>query len=1205
MKSKLVFRVGAAAILLASLQGACFAQEVVGSASINRVFGASIVPVSAQPYAADEVQYSIDGAPAVSASLADAIAAINASQGTSARIELSSDIVVSQTYTLTGNKSVIIDGTASGCSLTRKEDYLGALIAVEAGSLELTNVTMDGDVSVNVEDELSWSWYGTFAEKPLIEARNAALILSGNTVLQNARNAQLNAQNNGGAISLDNASLTMKDGAEIQKCSANNNGGAIYATGSGSVVTLEKTSISYCDATSGGAVYLENGARLVANGSTTGDVRIFTNHATNGAAIYATGSVSTAHSLNLISIQGNRAQYGGAVYAANGAKFQSKSANHDIIENTAAKNGGAFYIEGAGSEVNLMLTSLQRNEAQYGGAVYVSDRGKFIADTVQLKGNQAMFDGGAVYAKGGATVSLQRGTGGYDDPNVNSGVLQNTAGGYGGGIYAAGAGTQITIGDKSTVGIYDNKAGFGAGALYLTNGSVGTLLNSVDIRRNSGSESSEPTTPWEVEFSCGGVYVYQSATLKLAGKIIITENTVGTEGREVNLLIASGKIAPGADQNVPVECYWDGGKGGLSAGTKIGVSLQVWPTDGGSNEVLYMVGKTYNGSANGITADYAGYFTSDRNPYDSSTGKGIFETVVRSAPHPEMGQNYNQVYLKAHPIQTPTVSAQAVNKYYDGTNQTSLTNVAWSNVDPAVEKLFQNLKEGTDYTYTATFENNAQGNVIFDGTSAKEQTVQITISVKNQDVLKVFPSLRSIKLTSKAVIYPIPLAIKAEAQDKYYDATNAAQATISLIVDTSAGSQGGLTLPQTFPVNLVQGTDYTVTASFDSAQAGAGRNVNIQVKPNGTDLAKNYIWPSAQFTLTAEILKLPLEVSLQAENKVYDGSAKAVLKGTPSVSIAKQNRSGLTLPSSLPETIEFAADYTLENPMFADENGQPVSDAGVHMVTGTLKILNDSKMKNYTMALAAQGSQAEITQRTLTPVSVKVQDKLYDGTTEAAASDLVLSGLPDGQKLEEGVDYRIVSALFEDAETGVNKQVRVTFELLSEQAKRNYVLEKDFLLAKADITNDLKVTDEYTEEVSSGVMTVQDMEQWIRTQYYHVPTTLVSLSIKDANGNDVQQIDRSVAAVYSVEARFTNDNGQTALYQIVWNLVEKQVEEPTVPGETPSTPEETPTPPAASPIVQTGDTSATELLALALAISATAIAVLMIMGHKRNHMKQK
>lgn len=1204
MKSKLVFRVGAAAILLASLQGACFAQEVVGSASINRVFGASIVPVSAEPYAENEVTYSIGGAPAVSASLADAIAEINASSdGTSAHIELNADIQVSQTYTLTGNKTVTIDGTANGYSLQRASSHEGALFSVQGGSLKLTNVILDGGASVTVEGDGSWTWSGVAANEALVKVENALLTLSGTTKLQNARNAQLNAQNNGGAISLDNASLTMKDGAEIQKCSANNNGGAIYATGSGSVVTLEKTSISYCDATNGGAVYLENGARLVANGSTTGDVRIFTNHATNGAAIYATGSVSTAHSLNLISIQGNRAQYGGAVYAANGAKFQSNSANHDIIENTAAKNGGAFYIEGAGSEVNLTLTSLQRNEAQYGGAVYVSDSGKFIADTVQLKGNKAMFDGGAVYAKGGATVSLQRGTGGYDDPNVNSGVLQNTAGGYGGGIYAAGAGTQITIGDKSTVGIYDNKAGFGAGALYLTNGSVGTLLNSVDIRRNSGSESSEPTTPWEVEFSCGGVYVYQSATLKLAGKIIITENTVGTEGREVNLLIASGKIAPGADQNVPVECYWD--YGGLSAGTKIGVSLQVWPTDGGSNEVLYMVGKTYNGSANGITADYAGYFTSDRNPYDSSTGKGIFETVVRSAPHPEMGKNYNQVYLKAHPIQTPTVSAQAVNKYYDGTNQTSLTNAAWSNVDPAVEKLFQNLKEGTDYTYTATFENNAQGNVIFDGTSAKEQTVQITISVKNQDVLKVFPSLRSIKLTSKAVIYPIPLAIKAEAQDKYYDATNAAQATISLIVDTSAGSQGGLTLPQTLPVEPVQGTDYTVTASFDSAQAGAGRNVNIQVKPNGTDLAKNYIWPSAQFTLTAEILKLPLEVSLQAENKVYDGSAKAVLKGTPSVSIAKQNRSGLTLPSSLPETIEFAADYTLENPMFADENGQPVSDAGAHMVTGTLKILNDSKMKNYTMALAAQGSQAEITQRTLTPVSVKVQDKLYDGTTEAAASDLVLSGLPDGRKLEEGVDYRIVSALFEDPETGVNKQVRVTFELLSEQAKRNYVLEKDFLLAKADITNDLKVTDEYTEEVSSGVMTVQDMEQWIRTQYYHVPTTLVSLSIKDANGNDVQQIDRSVAAVYSVEARFTNDNGQTALYQIVWNLVEKQVEEPTVPGETPSTPEETPTPPAASPIVQTGDTSATELLAPALAISATAIAVLMVMGHKRNHMKQK
>ena len=1176
MKSKLVFRVGAAAILLASLQGACFAQEVVGSASINRVFGASIVPVSAEPYAENEVTYSIGGATGVDASLADAVAEINASSdGTSAHIELNADIQVSQTYTLTGNKTVTIDGTANGYSLQRASSHEGALFSVQGGSLKLTNVILDGGASVTVEGDGSWTWSGVAANEALVKVENALLTLSGTTKLQNAWNTS-------------------------------GNGGGIYATGTNTVLTLEKATISSCEAVNGGGVYLEGGARFVANGSTSTDVRIVNNRAKNGGGIYVTGAVSTPHSLKLINIQGNSAENGGAVYATNEARIISESENHNIFSNTASKNGGAFYIEGSNTVVNLPLTSFQKNKAENGGAVYVSNSASFIAGTVQMKDNEATNDGGAIYADTKAKVTLKSGGNGYNDPEtVNSGLLRNIAGRNGGGIYAADAETQITVGESSTVGIFYNEAGNMAGAMYLENGAVGMLTKVVNIRANRGGENGAPTTPWKEELSCGGVRVDETSTLKLAGTIIITENTVGTEGREVNLLIASDKIAPGAGQNVPVECYWDGGQGGLSAGTKIGVSLQVWPTDGGSNEVLYMVGKTYNGSANGITPDYAGYFTSDRNPYDSSTGKGIFETVVRSAPHPEMGKNYNQVYLKAHPIQTPTVSAQAVNKYYDGTNQTSLTNVAWSNVDPAVEKLFQNLKEGTDYTYTATFENNAQGNVIFDGTSAKEQTVQITISVKNQDVLKVFPSLRSIKLTSKAVIYPIPLAIKAEAQDKYYDATNAAQATISLIVDTSAGSQGGLTLPQTLPVEPVQGTDYTVTASFDSAQAGAGRNVNIQVKPNGTDLAKNYIWPSAQFTLTAEILKLPLEVSLQAENKVYDGSAKAVLKGTPSVSIAKQNRSGLTLPSSLPETIEFAADYTLENPMFADENGQPVSDAGVHMVTGTMKILNDSKMKNYTMALAAQGSQAEITQRTLTPVSVKVQDKLYDGTTEAAASDLVLSGLPDGQKLEEGVDYRIVSALFEDAETGINKQVRVRFELLSEQAKRNYVLEKDFLLAKADITNDLKVTDEYTEEVSSGVMTVQDMEQWIRTQYYHVPTTLVSLSIKDANGNDVQQMDRSVAAVYSVEARFANDNGQTALYQIVWNLVEKQVEEPTVPGETPSTPEETPTPPAASPIVQTGDTSATELLALALAISATAIAVLMIMGHKRNHMKQK
>ena len=216
MKSKLVFRVGAAAILLASLQGACFAQEVVGSASINRVFGASIVPVSAQPYAADEVQYSIDGAPAVSASLADAIAAINASSdGTSAHIELNADIQVSQTYTLTGNKTVTIDGTANGYSLQRASSHEGALFSVQGGSLKLTNVILDGGASVTVEGDGSWTWSGVAANEALVKVENALLTLSGTTKLQNAWNTS-------------------------------GNGGGIYATGTNTVLTLEKATISSC-----------------------------------------------------------------------------------------------------------------------------------------------------------------------------------------------------------------------------------------------------------------------------------------------------------------------------------------------------------------------------------------------------------------------------------------------------------------------------------------------------------------------------------------------------------------------------------------------------------------------------------------------------------------------------------------------------------------------------------------------------------------------------------------------------------------------------------------------------------------------------------------------------------------------------------------------------------------------------------------------
>ena len=362
MKSKLVFRVGAAAILLASLQGACFAQEAVGSASINRVFGASIVPVSAQPYAADEVQYSIDGAPAVSASLADAIAAINAPQGTSARIELSSDIVVSQTYTLTGNKTVTIDGTANGYSLQRASSHEGALFSVQGGSLKLTNVILDGGASVTVEGDGSWTWSGVAANEALVKVENALLTLSGTTKLQNAWNTS-------------------------------GNGGGIYATGTNTVLTLEKATISSCEAVNGGGVYLEGGARFVANGSTSTDVRIVNNRAKNGGGIYVTGAVSTPHSLKLINIQGNSAENGGAVYATNEARIISESENHNIFSNTASKNGGAFYIEGSNTVVNLPLTSFQKNKAENGGAVYVSNSASFIAGTVQMKDNEATNDG--------------------------------------------------------------------------------------------------------------------------------------------------------------------------------------------------------------------------------------------------------------------------------------------------------------------------------------------------------------------------------------------------------------------------------------------------------------------------------------------------------------------------------------------------------------------------------------------------------------------------------------------------------------------------------------------------------------------------------------------------------------------------------------------------------------------------------------------
>ena len=84
--------------------------------------------------------------------------------------------------------------------------------------------------------------------------------------------------------------------------------------------------------------------------------------------------------------------------------------------------------------------------------------------------------------------------------------------------------------------------------------------------------------------------------------------------------------------------------------------------------------------------------------------------------------------------------------------------------------------------------------------------------------------------------------------------------------------------------------------------------------------------------------------------------------------------------------------------------------------------------------------------------SVAVEDKTYDGTTNADISSVTF----DGVTLNRGTDYN-VTASFDDASVGNGKNVTATVTLMG-QAAKNYSLEQSSFPTTASIAKPLRLT---------------------------------------------------------------------------------------------------------------------------------------------------
>lgn len=233
---------------------------------------------------------------------------------------------------------------------------------------------------------------------------------------------------------------------------AGGNGTGILVYTSGSLLTLNDSSVADNAASSGGGVYVVAGATLVANRTTI--LRNTSGGGGGGSGIVIEGTVT----LNDSAVADNTAAAsGGGIVVASGATL---TANRTAIrDNTSGSNGGGIY--NTGGTVTVTDSTLAGNTAHgyssgSGGGIF-NNNGMVTVTNSTVSGNTAHDDRGfSGGARGGGTLAVTNST--------FSGNHADNGGGSGGGIHNGGT---ATVMNSTLVGnTTDGSGGYGGGGIH-------------------------------------------------------------------------------------------------------------------------------------------------------------------------------------------------------------------------------------------------------------------------------------------------------------------------------------------------------------------------------------------------------------------------------------------------------------------------------------------------------------------------------------------------------------------------------------------------------------------------------------------------------------------------------------------------------------------------------------------------------------------
>ncbi|MBR2693163.1 MAG: hypothetical protein IKE69_03020, partial [Thermoguttaceae bacterium] len=236
-----------------------------------------------------------------------------------------------------------------------------------------------------------------------------------------------------------------------------------------------------------------------------------------------------------------------------------------------------------------------------------------------------------------------------------------------------------------------------------------------------------------------------------------------------------------------------------------------------------------------------------------------------------------------------------------------------------------------------------------------------------------------------------------DVKDKVYDTTTDAEIVLGDLDGKVAGDEIAVVATGAFTSANVGNYDVTVTYALTGAAAG------------------NYVLTEAYATDAAAITARPVTVSgVTANDKVYDGTAAAT--------IASMTQTGLITGDAV--TFNYEGNFDTKN--VGDDKD----------VTFVFSLSGDAA-SNYDLQTLSATSKADITPRTVYVFGASVENKVYDGTTDAVISGAVLLNAIDGDDVAASG-----ATAFTGKDAGRYNDLTVTFTLEGTDAG-NYVVSSE------------------------------------------------------------------------------------------------------------------------------------------------------------------